>query len=261
MNSKLKIKFFGGFYVLLNDQELYGLHSRRLQALFAYLVLHRGLPQFRQSLSYCFWPDTTDKQARTNLRQLVHHLRGALPEFDTFIELDPKFIRFRKEACFSLDVEDFSLAFSAAKSREKENDTYGQITELERASELYCGDLFPGCYDEWIEPLRLQLKNDYILVLQQYTHLLEINRYYQKAIYYAEKLLHCDPFRETTYLDLMRLHVLNNDRSSAVKIYKNCVDILKSELGILPGPELREFYDRLVDNKAYTNSLTDRIKH
>jgi hypothetical protein len=36
----------------------------------AYLLLHRGVPQPRQQIAFRFWPETSDTQAQSNLRQL-----------------------------------------------------------------------------------------------------------------------------------------------------------------------------------------------
>jgi len=45
----------------------------------AYLILHRTAPQFRYHLAYQFWPESSEAQARTNLRNLLHLLLKALP--------------------------------------------------------------------------------------------------------------------------------------------------------------------------------------
>src|SRR5260370_1310896 len=42
----------------------------RLQSLLAYLVLHRTAPQARSHLAFLLWPDSSEAQAHSNLRQL-----------------------------------------------------------------------------------------------------------------------------------------------------------------------------------------------
>ena len=59
-------------------------NTPRLQALLAYLLLHRDAPQSRSHLAFLFWPDSTEAQAHTNLRTLLHRLRQALPDGDRF---------------------------------------------------------------------------------------------------------------------------------------------------------------------------------
>ena len=60
--------------------------SARAGSLLAYLLLHRAAPQPRQHLAFLLWPDSTESQARTNLRHVLQkvrpgasHLRGLSP--------------------------------------------------------------------------------------------------------------------------------------------------------------------------------------
>ena len=78
----LRIQLFGSFQITDDEKPLSRVQSDRLQALLAYLVLHRDRPLSRQQLAVTFWPDTTDAQARTNLRTLITRLREALPDAD-----------------------------------------------------------------------------------------------------------------------------------------------------------------------------------
>lgn len=55
-----------------------GTASSRAIALPAYLVLHAGLAQSRTRLAGLFWPESSEQQARTNLRRELHNLRGLL---------------------------------------------------------------------------------------------------------------------------------------------------------------------------------------
>ncbi len=74
MHPSLDIRLLGEFSVTVDGRSVNGLNSARLQSLLAYLLLHRAIPQSRQQLAFLFWPDTSDSQAQTNLRQLLHTL-------------------------------------------------------------------------------------------------------------------------------------------------------------------------------------------
>jgi tetratricopeptide (TPR) repeat protein len=99
-----------------------------------------------------------------------------------------------------------------------------------------------------IEPLRERLKKDYMDALSQLIEYFETSREYPEAIGYAERLLHCNELCESTYVTLMRLHALNNDRAKAINIFQECKTILKRELDIEPADETRNYYNRLVSN-------------
>src|SRR5438067_11574025 len=88
MMPTLHLRLLGDFSLIYADRQVTSLNTMRLQSLLAYLVLHRDVPQQRQHLAFLFWPDTTEAQARNNLRQLLHQLRQALPPVEHFLSAD-----------------------------------------------------------------------------------------------------------------------------------------------------------------------------
>ena len=93
MNAILHLRLLGGFRLVYGGEPVAGIDSPRLQSLVAYLALHRDLPQPRRQLAYLLWPDSSEAQARTNLRNLLHHLRRALPEADRFLRLEARAVQ------------------------------------------------------------------------------------------------------------------------------------------------------------------------
>src|SRR5688500_3361863 len=89
----LHIQLMGGFRLVSDAAPLTTLDVPRLQALLAYLVLHRTTPHARPHLAFRLWPDTTEAQARTNLRTLLHRLRQALPDSDQFLHIDAQTVQ------------------------------------------------------------------------------------------------------------------------------------------------------------------------
>jgi DNA-binding SARP family transcriptional activator len=104
------------------------LQSERLQALLTYLVLRRDQSLSRQQLAVTFWPDTTDAQARTNLRTLIARLREALPDVDQCLAVDAQSVQWRSDAPCAIDVITFPDIGGFASSR----------------CRLYRGELLPG---------------------------------------------------------------------------------------------------------------------
>src|SRR5215469_10205673 len=106
----LSIRLLGEFRLFYEDQPVTSLTTPRLQSLFAYLVLHRDVPQQRQYLAFLFWPDTSEAQARNNLRQLLHQLRQAFPAVEQYLQLGTSSVSWRLEAVVRLDVAAFEQA-------------------------------------------------------------------------------------------------------------------------------------------------------
>jgi DNA-binding SARP family transcriptional activator/predicted ATPase len=231
---------------MYGDEPVTAVNSARLQSLLAYLVLHRAAPQSRQHLAFRFWPDSTEAQARNNLRQALHQLRHALPDADRFLSADTTTLCWQSDAAFSLDVSDFAHALATADAAERSADPAAMRAALEQAVSLYRGDLLPSCYDEWISAERDRLCEQQLKALERLVRILEEQREYATAIPYAQHRLRHDPLDEDSYLRLMRLHTLNNDRASALRVYHVCASTLQRELGVEPSPATRDAYERLL---------------
>lgn len=209
-------------------------------------MLHRESPQSRAHLAFTFWPDTSEAQAHTNLRNLLHHLRRALPEADSYLVVTVQTLQWRTNAPYTLDVADFQTALAHITHLPKTRDSITVREALEQAVERYKGDLLPSCYDDWLIPMREELRQTYLDSLERLVWLLEEQREYQAAIRNAQLLLRHDPLHEEMYRRLIRLHALKGDRAGALRVYHTCTTYLKRELGVEPSPATREAYEHLM---------------
>ena len=132
--TTLRIEMLGRFHLVYNGQVVTTVSTSRLQTLLSYLVLNAGAVQSREHLSFLLWPDSTEPQARTNLRQLLHHLRAALPDPDGFLETGTQTLRWRSDADFSLDVKEFEVAVSQVNQADKEGNPIAAREILEKAA-------------------------------------------------------------------------------------------------------------------------------
>lgn len=94
----LRISLLGAVDLRVDGVALPPLASARAESLLAYLLLHREAPQPRQRLAFLLWPDSTEAQARTNLRHVLHTLRHALPDADRFLAVTPRALQWRPDA-------------------------------------------------------------------------------------------------------------------------------------------------------------------
>jgi DNA-binding SARP family transcriptional activator len=76
----LQVKLLGEFCLVYKNKAVPNVDGLRVQSLLAKLILHGGVPQPRHHLAFTLWPDSSEQQARTNLRRELHHLRHTLPE-------------------------------------------------------------------------------------------------------------------------------------------------------------------------------------
>ncbi len=162
--ARLQIRLLGDFHLTYDGRPVAGLNADRPQTLLAYLLLHRESPQSRQHLAFLLWPDSTEGQARSNLRNLLHTLRQGLPDADNFLLVESTTLQWRPDASYALDVAEFDQALLKARQVEDPAETQQW---LEAAVAVYQGDLLPGNYDDWLIPYREARHQAFLDTLEQ----------------------------------------------------------------------------------------------
>lgn len=236
--TQLQISLLGEFNLIFQGQTITAFSGDRPISLLAYLLLHRHTPVSRQHLAFTLWPDSSESQARTNLRNLLYTLRRTLPDADAYIAVDAMTLQWRAETAFVLDVAAFEAALQAAASASGDERRHW----LEAAVESYAGDLLPGNYDDWIMPLRETLRQAYLGALDELVRLFAARKEYRSAARYSQRLLLHDPLDEPAYVQLMQLYVLNGDRAGVQRTYAQCVAALRRELDVEPGAATQAAY-------------------
>ena len=245
----LLISLLGEFKVVEGSKPFTTINTPRLQALFAYLLLHRNAPQPRQHIAFLFWPDSSEEQAQTNLRNLLLVLRRAFPDTERYILIQRRSLQWRGDSPFSLDVTEFEEGLSRieremAARRSADTTSAGASSSLQHAVDLYTGDLLPACYDEWILAPRERLRQGFMEALAHLVEALDKEGNPHSATLYAQRLLRHDPLQEENYRRLMRLHLGMADRAGVVSVYRQCERALRRELGVEPSDATRELLRR-----------------
>lgn len=117
MSLTLHIRLLGDFQLVYGTESVTGVNTARVQSLLVHLLMHRNAAQSRQHLAFLFWPDSSETQARTNLRQTLHHLRQALPAAEGFLEVGARTLQWRPDAPFILDVAEEELGDNQSEWR------------------------------------------------------------------------------------------------------------------------------------------------
>jgi DNA-binding SARP family transcriptional activator len=247
MSGALQVRLLGQFRLTVDGQPVDGPTTGRVQSLFAYLLLHADAPQPRTQISFTFWPDASESNARNNLRQLLHQLRQSLPDHDRFLRTDASTVQWVADSSFSLDIALFDRAVAEAEVAGKMGDATRRLACLERAVDTCQGALLPSCYDDWIGPARERHARRCEEAVAALVVLLEQQREYPSAIARVRHWLQHDPLDEAAYRWLMRLLALLGDRSAALQAYRQCTEVLVRELGAEPSAETVSTYERIRD--------------
>ncbi|QIR37183.1 AAA family ATPase [Tolypothrix sp. PCC 7910] len=244
MSKSFYIQLFEEFSLAADGLPIQGINSERLQALLAFMVLHRDIPQQRQQVAVHLWPEVTDTDAKANLRRRLHELKQVIPAIDRWLRIETKTIQWLCDENCRTDVAEFESAMLLAE--QSSTNAQSTISSLEQAAKLYRGDLLPSCYDDWIVPYREKLRQQAIAALDKLVTLLTTQKDQRQAIAYAQQLQRIDPLYEPAYCHLMRLHAGQGDRASALRVYHQCMTTLQAQLGVNPSPTTYKLYEELL---------------
>jgi DNA-binding SARP family transcriptional activator len=227
------VRLFGRFALRVrqDDSETeVQLDATRAELLFAYLVLHPDA-QPRRRLAAALWPESTEAQAHTNLRKLLHTVRRRLPAADRHLEITPRTVRWLGES----DVAEFERLLAS---------------DLGQAVALYGGELLDGRDADWLEPERQRLRGRWLDALGELADRCAGDGKLAEATAAAERLLRADPLREENYRRLMRLHADRGEPARALGVYHECAAVWERELGVGPSAATRAAYAALLPRQT-----------
>jgi len=250
--SKLKVNLFGKFCVQHNGQVLGGFSARKVQELFAYLLLYRDQGHPRETLVSLLWGDQNKDtaQSKKSLRQVLCQLQAALQPLAESINhgillVEPDWVQINSNADLWLDVTVFEQASLAAQGMPGEALDPHRLQTLQKATHLYQGNLLEGWYPDWCLYERERLQSMYLAMLDKLMGYCETHTEYEKGLTYGARILHYDRAHERTHRRLMRLHYLAGDRTAALRQYESCVAALRQELEVTPSQGTRALYEQV----------------
>jgi tetratricopeptide (TPR) repeat protein len=130
------------------------------------------------------------------------------------------------------------LAFDAAIKRNK-------LSDLKQAVALYRGPLLEGCPEEWVFQERAAREQDCLQALQTLADaalnagdFAAASRYYQRAVL-------IDPFSDTARRGWMEALARSGDRNVALQVYREYVELLRSDPTATPDEQTTALYTRL----------------
>jgi len=241
--SAVRIRLLGGFELEFENQRTQRFPSRKARDLFAYLVLHRNSLHSREQLAGLFWGDVDDEHARRSLNTALWRARQMLPALHQdaaaqhVLRVTPREIGINNASKVWIDAAEFESRCALA---EQSADREQQIALYAQAVSFYQGDLLPDCYEDWCIVERERLQYRYLGALSRLVRHHSAAGDHQLAIGYANRILACDPLREEVHRDLIRFHLAAGQTAAAVRQYRACEEVLRSELGTEPLPETRQ---------------------
>lgn len=250
----LHIRTLGAFTVRRGEQEIRDRdwRSSKARQLFQMLITERGRTIPRDRILDALWPNLEVEAAANNLRVTLNRLGKAVeperpegaPTFYIVSQADT--YSFNLDSDYHFDVLDFDQAVIEGQRAEYNGHHQVAVAAYRRAAEIYRGTYLPdSLYEDWavVERERLAMQfNDIAIRLGE---LLFEEGTIHEAIGLAWRVIENDQLYEEAYRLLVRAHTYLGERSTALRLYTRCVEVLRSELGIEPMPETTALYETL----------------
>jgi WD40 repeat protein/class 3 adenylate cyclase len=233
----LQIRLLGQFDVRLDGKRIV-ISSRAGQSLLAYLAMTAGTPHRREKLAGTLWPDSSEENARKNLRQELWRIRKAiptqsLPEADDYLIADEFTLTFSRDADYWLDV-------SILESSDPD------IQSLTAGLSVYQGELLPGFYEDWVVLERERLQTLFESKMEQLVEKLVESERWTAVQEQCERWLALGFVSEPAYRALMLSYNARGDMAKVSSIYQRCVEDLQDHFGVEPSAETHALFNGLL---------------
>jgi DNA-binding SARP family transcriptional activator len=233
----VRVRLLGELDVRVGDEPVPLPGSARARSLLGLLALQPGVALSRQRLAFLLWPDSTEAQARTNLRNVLHQLRRASPHLDAIVEVTPSTLRCDPARC-RVDVAELLTALERADAVGPGSDE--RVVALREAVALSAGELLDGCYDDWLLEERERLRDRQASALRRLVEELLLRGDHISAVPVVRELVRREPLNEDHHRLRIRVHGAAGDRAGALRAFHECAAVLEQELGVGPSVATRQ---------------------
>jgi DNA-binding SARP family transcriptional activator len=222
VHGKLNISLHGAYHLSLGERELAlsGLVSKKLLAV---LACQKGKSVSRSSLSALFWEDSSETQARQNLRQLLYQLRGQLGDWDG-LSVEREFLSLDKAKV----VSDIELLMAKLSS--------GTVSDSLLCIDNFSDGLFEWFGDtgellsSWVELARRDISQRLCAELERIMNLGNEGQ----SVRAAQALQKIDSVDESSAQFLLRHYASMGNTGRALKIYQQLWEQLDVDYGMEP---------------------------
>ncbi len=217
--------------------------SARSRELLLYLVFHpSGVT--KEQVGLAFWPDASAAQVRNTFHVTLHRLRKALGRAEWItVQQD----RYRLDPSLTIDCDaiQFESAISDALRNAKRRGANASET-LSAALSLYTQDLLVGeSVGDWHVSLHDRLQRLYFDGLQALSSLQLEAGDYADAIATSRRILASDTLDEDAWRRIMTAHARGGERTQALRIYQQLIDLLVKEIDSTPDRATEKLAQRI----------------
>ena len=232
---------------LVTERELAGRQGRLA---LVFLVANRSRPVGREELVDVIWPEQPPPEVDAALSAILSKLRAVLkklglaPEASIDVSLGSIVIRLPPQTW--VDIEEAASAIDEAEGALRAADFarawgFANVV-ISIARRPFMHDHEAG----WIQANRVTLRTLLTRGLECLAVVSQMTGESSLAVEYMNEVLKLEPFRESAYQQLMRLHTTMGNNAEALRVFERCRRLLREELGASPSPQTEAVFLKIL---------------
>ena len=224
-----------------------GLPGRQGRLAFAFLAVQRHRSISRDELVSAVWQDDVAAQTDAALDAILSKLRSVLKSAgfapaEAGIAVASGTIALQVPTQTWIDLEACANALDEAEGAWRRGDTTAAWSLANIAVVISKRPFLSDSEAPWIEAQRKALRTMHMRALQCLVMVSANHGEPLLAIQHAAEMVELEPFRETAYQLLMKMHAAAGDRAEALRVFARCRELLRDELGVSPSPQTEAVY-------------------
>jgi SARP family transcriptional regulator, regulator of embCAB operon len=233
-----------------------GLYGRQGRLAFVFLVAHRHQSISKDALIAAIWGFEPPPQIESAVGAILSKLRTALKSAgwsaeEAGIDVRAGTITIRLPEDTWIDVEAATNAIDEGEGALRRGEAASAWGLVNVVVSIARRPFLPDHDAPWIEARRVTMRGMLIRALECLSTISAANNEPSLAVQYAAEIVALEPFRETGYQQLMRMHAAAGNRAEALRVFANCRELLRDELGVSPSPRTEAvFLEILRDNAS-----------
>ncbi|WP_058302327.1 response regulator [Gorillibacterium timonense] len=218
------------------------------QELFAYLLHNRERFVSKDSLIELLWPDSDLKKAAAQLYTTVYQVRRSLKQANLAVEIR----NISRDDGYMLVLNGVPVD---AEGWEKELQELGPVdsSNSSRCLDLlngYEGDYFGSSGYLWAENERQRLSSIWLYKALQLGDYLREQGNAVQTVTVFRRVLELQPYSEEGHLGLLRTYDRMGERTMVIGHYRDCVNLVREDLGIEMNGKIVEWYETWFHSKV-----------
>jgi len=266
-NTKIKIKMFGNFEILVNGNVVLTQlrQAKKTSQFLEYLILKKDRAVPHEELLEMLWSDKENRNPATALRTLLHRYRSlveqsGLPELEDSILTARGAYQWNSNLDCEIDVFEFERLCQEARTPGMSNREC--IERYLQMLQIYTGPLLTNSAEEmWVVPKSVYYHDLFLESVFTLLDLLKVEEEYDVIVQVCRKAMDVDMFDERLHLELMMALVKTGKKREALSQYYFATDLHYKQLGIQPSGEIRAVYKLIVQADQEMEADIEKVQN